>query len=89
MVGENFKIYGVRITGKCISRVKKLNLDIFIYAHPTPRQSSPPGSYHHPQVEGNDNTNFPQAAFFRKSVPLSRKGGVNLWLLPLLPRNKS
>ena len=38
------------------------------------RQKSPPGSYHH-SVQAEENYSSPQAAFFRKSVPSSRKGG--------------
>ena len=57
---ENFQIYGVQITGKCIFESKKLKVDFFIYAH---RQNSPLGSNHHPSHYVERNYLFPQAAF--------------------------
>ena len=33
MVEENFQIYGVQITGKCICKSKKMNLFIFTHAN--------------------------------------------------------
>ena len=64
MVRENFQIYGVKITRKMHLRVKKLNLFLLI---PSPRQKSPPGSYHHAQLEGithSPNAHTPRQGFF-------------------------
>ena len=45
MVMEKFEIYGVKITGKYICELKKMNLFIFTHA---PKQNFHSGSYHYP-----------------------------------------
>lgn len=62
MVGENFQISGVQVTGKCICQSKNLKFyqktfQIRIITSPAERNHS-----------------FPQGAFFQKSIfPLAKK----------------
>lgn len=59
--------------------IKKLKLDIFarIPSSRPSKQTSPLGSYHHPQVEGNCSS--PQATFYQKSISTSIKEERKLW----------
>ena len=50
MVGENFQIYDVQVTKKCISESKNW---MYTFLFMTPRQNSSPGSDRHPIEVGN------------------------------------
>ena len=81
MVAEKFQIPGVKITGKCIFWVKKLNLFIFTYV---PKQKSLPDSYHY-YCRQEEVNHFPQKWFFifpqqkgRKIMELKKWPKLNL-----------
>ena len=66
MVGENLQIDVVQTARKWILWVKKLKVDIF-----APRQNSPLGSCHSPQIEGNYSS--PRQHFFVKIPSLAER----------------
>ena len=76
LVAENFQIYAVQITGKCICKSKKLSLDIFTQV---PTQISPTGSCHHPKTE--QNYSLPPGSVFSKIYsPISKKSHSFRWM---------
>ena len=68
MVGENLQIDVVQTARKWILWVKKLKVDIF-----APRQNSPLGSCHSPQIEGNYSS--PRKHFFVKIPSQAERQG--------------
>lgn len=67
MLGEKFSNSWCLGYRKTHLLVKLLNIDI--YNHATPRQKSPPGSYHHPQ--GRRKLLTPTKFFFENLFPPS------------------
>ena len=64
MIVENFHIYSVQLTGKCIWK-SKLNLGIFTYA--SQGRSLPQFLIITPHPKGNDSS--PRQAFFQNLFP--------------------
>ena len=75
IVGENFQMFDVQITGKCIWESRNLNILTCVW-----QQISPQGSYHQP----SDKEKLPipsQTTFFMSTCPPAESGGKETTIL--------